>query len=135
MFLQDESGWLELTDWRADNGLNPLIIGDKIVKAPCPGKGGACSLDIIAGKAAIDPNPEPSSGDCPSSSLLSIQPASGERLMINPCEVVGRGGAAIDITSGALMLRTAQMQSGRAWTQPLYEKLPRQEKPARRADQ
>lgn len=135
VFLQDESAWLELTDWRADNGLNPLIIGDKIAKAPCPGKGSACQLDVIAGRAAIDPHPEPAANGCPSSSLLSIQSATGQRVTVYPCEITGKGGAAIDLANGALTLRMAQMQSGRAWTQPLYAKPPKQATPARRSDQ
>jgi len=42
VFLKAETGWLELTDWRSDNGLNPLIIGDEITRSRCPGKGAAC---------------------------------------------------------------------------------------------
>ncbi len=135
VFLQQDNGWLELTDWRADNGLNPLIIGDKIIKKSCPGKGAACSLNVMAGQATIDPSSEPSVGNCPTSSSLAIQPAAGARLTVHPCETVGKGGAAIDVADGALTLRTAQMQNGRAWTQPLYAKLPKQDKPARRSDQ
>ena len=135
VFLQDEDTWLELTDWRVDNGLNPLIIGDKIATAPCPGKGGACSLDILAGRATVDPSPEPPVTGCPIASSLTIQPAAGERLTVRPCEAVGRGGAAIDVDDGALTLRLAQMQSGRAWTQPLYEKPPKRDQSAKREAQ
>lgn len=59
VFLQADKEWLELTDWRADNGLNPLIIGDAITKAPCPGKGASCWLDVEAGQAIVEPNVEP----------------------------------------------------------------------------
>ena len=135
VFLQDRDAWLELTDWRADNGLNPLIIGDQISKAPCPGKGSACWLNVIAGQAEIEPSAEIPPADCPSSSTLSIQSETGERLVVHPCEAIGKGGAAIDISDGGLDLRTAQMQNGRAWTQPLYTKLPKRAKPAKSKDQ
>lgn len=55
VFLKREKDWVEIKDWRSRNGLNPLIIGDVIAKAPCPGKGAACDLDVLAGKAAIIP--------------------------------------------------------------------------------
>ncbi|MDP3495222.1 MAG: ComEC/Rec2 family competence protein [Hyphomonadaceae bacterium] len=135
VFLQDENAWLELSDWRTDNGLNPLIIGDQIVKAPCPGKGGACWLNVIAGQAMIEPDVKPAHQDCPSSSLLSIQSAAGDRLDVLPCEAIGKGGAAIDMSSDGLTLRPAQMQSGRAWTQPLYTKPPKRDQPAKTTDQ
>ena len=39
VFLKRAGGWVELTDWRGNNGLNPLIIGDVIESRPCAGKG------------------------------------------------------------------------------------------------
>lgn len=125
VFLQQEKTWLELTDWRSDNGLNPLIIGDVIEKAPCPGKGGACWLNVDAGQAIIEPDSQLVRDGCPSSSRLTIHPTTTPSLDVDPCAVVGRGGAAIDSAGGVLTLRFAQLQSGRAWTQPLYANPPK----------
>lgn len=130
VFLQDDQGWLELADWRGDNGLNPLIIGDEIGKAPCPGKGGACWLDVVAGQAIIEPAEGQSEAGCPTSSTLSIHSAGGSgSLSLRPCDAVGKGGAAIDMSGSQLTLRPAEMQSGRAWTQPLYRKPPKRDLP------
>ena len=129
VFLQQDKAWLELTDWRADNGLNPLIIGDAVEKAPCPGKGAACWLNVDAGQAIIEPASEAASESvaerCPTSSRLTIHPITAPSLAIAPCAAVGQGGAAIESSGGELTLRFAQMQSGRAWTQPLYAKPPK----------
>jgi competence protein ComEC len=125
VFLQQDKAWLELTDWRADNGLNPLIIGDAIEKAPCPGKGGSCWIDVDPGQAIVEPTDQLPFKGCPTSSRLTIHPLAALALAINPCSVVGRGGAAIDSDGVSLSLRFARMQSGRAWTQPLYAKPPK----------
>lgn len=50
---QPGNGWTEITDWRAANGLDPLIVGDRILKSPCPGKGGSCVFSADAGEATI----------------------------------------------------------------------------------
>jgi len=125
VFLQRDKAWLELTDWRSDNGLNPLIIGDVIEKAPCLGKGGACWLNVDAGQAIIEQISQPAVNGCPTASHLTIHPTAAPSLAVDPCAVIGRGGAAIDSASGELTLRFAQLQSGRAWTQPLYAKPPK----------
>lgn len=130
VFLQQDKAWLELTDWRADNGLNPLIIGDAIVKGPCPGKGGACWINVTAGQAIIEQSDAPAPAGCPTSSHLTIHPLAEPPLALDPCRIAGQGGAAVDSSGGALALRFAQMQSGRAWTQPLYAKPPK--RPANR---
>lgn len=128
VFLRSGKAWLELTDWRAQNGLNPLIIGDDIRKAPCPGKGAACSFNTDAGQVSITPasisQPLPSSR-CASTAKLMLHPVTGSQLFLNPCDVIGKGGGAIEASSGQLAFTPAKMQSGRAWTQPLYEKRPR----------
>lgn len=122
VFLQQEKAWLELTDWRSDNGLNPLIIGDVIEKASCPGKGAACWLNVDAGQAIIEQVSQPAGDSCPTASRLTIHPSVTPSLTVDPCAAAGRGGAAIDSAGGVLTMRFAQMQSGRAWTQPLYAK-------------
>jgi competence protein ComEC len=120
-------GWLELTDWRDDNGLNPLIIGDEIGKAPCMGNGSACWLDLPAGQFSVAPDMTDTLADrsdepCPTAAALTLTPNTGQKLVIHPCDYAGKGGAVIEIRAGSPTLRTAKMQSGRAWTQPLYEK-------------
>lgn len=123
-FLQADKGWIELKDWRASNGLNPLIIGDEIIKTPCPGKGASCSFDVKAGQAIIEQGAGQLDAACPVSSILNSQSTSGG-LTMRPCDFAGKGGAAIDLSTDKLTLRPAQMQNGRAWTQPLYAKLPK----------
>lgn len=120
-------GWLELTDWRRDNGLNPLIIGDEIGKAPCIGKGSACWLDLPAGQFSVAPDMTSTQADrsgepCPTAAALTLAPNTGQQLVINPCDYAGKGGAVIEMGAGGPMIRAAKMQSGRAWTQPLYER-------------
>ena len=122
VFLQGGAGWFEMTDWRGRNGLNPLIIGDKIIKAPCPGKGAACEMDVSAGRATVEPSAASGGDDCPSSAALRLQPARGDSITVHPCTYVGQGGAAIDQSADQLTIRPAQMQNGRAWAQPLYAK-------------
>jgi hypothetical protein len=132
VFLKAEQGWLELTDWRADNGLNPLIIGDDIRKSPCRGKGLACWIDTPSGQFAVAPEQAVRAvslgAACPVLAALTFIPGKGDAAAINPCAYAGRGGAALELSGERLRIRTAQMQSGRAWTQPLCEKPP---KPAR----
>lgn len=130
VFLQADKAWLELSDWRSDNGLDPLIIGDAITKAPCPGKGASCWLDVEAGQAIVEPNVEAPIG-CPTSSTLTIHTEAGQALKLQPCATIGKGGAAVDSSDGALTLRPAQMQSGRAWTQSLYLKPPKRDQPTK----
>ncbi len=129
VFLQDREGWVELADWRADNGLDPLIIGDDVHKASCRGKGAACWLDIPAGQAAVAaPDVAAPGQNCPTASTLTLSPVTAAILKVRPCEFVGRGGAVIEQSAdGNLALRPAQMQSGRAWTQPLYETPPKRD--------
>ena len=125
VFLKAEKGWLELTDWRADNGLNPLIIGDEIAKASCPGKGAACSIGLPSGEFVVAAATAVPAGACPVSAMLSFTAKGDPPLSINPCAYVGKGGAVIEMGSGSPHIRIAQVQSGRAWTQPLYERPPK----------
>lgn len=125
VFLKARKGWLELIDWRADNGLNPLIIGDEIAKSPCPGKGAACALDLPSGRFNIAPAAAPPARPCPSGAALSFAPQGRPPLAIDPCAYVGKGGAVIEAGFGPPRIRAAQVQSGRAWTQPLYERPPK----------
>jgi competence protein ComEC len=125
VFLKAATGWLELTDWRSDNGLNPLIIGDEIAKSPCPGKGAACEIDLPSGRFAIGPAAAPGATSCPTGSALTFTPAGRSPVAIEPCAYQGQGGAVIELGSNGARIRTAQMQSGRAWTQPLYERPPK----------
>jgi competence protein ComEC len=122
VFLKAENGWLELTDWRGRNGLNPLIIGDEIAKAPCPGKGQACTLDLPAGRFSVAPGEGEALAVCPSSAVLTFTLAGNTTTTsVRPCDHAGQGGAVLETAGGELKVRTAQKQSGRAWTQPLHE--------------
>jgi hypothetical protein len=122
VFLKDTAGWLEITDWRADNGLNPLIIGDEIAKSPCPGKGLGCTLDLPSGRFAVAPDAGAARDGCPAAAALTFATRPGsDPEAIQPCVYVGEGGAVLELTGDRLNIRTAQKQSGRAWTQPLYE--------------
>jgi competence protein ComEC len=129
VFLKAETGWLELADWRSDNGLNPLIIGDEITKAPCAGKGAACDLDLPSGRFSVAAPEMSAVANCPTTAVLSFQPDGAASTPIQPCVYAGSGGAVIEAKQGAIKIRTAQMQSGRAWTQPLYQKIPKRPKP------
>ena len=131
VFLQDKANWLELTDWRADNGLNPLITGDQIEKAPCPGQGASCWLEIATGQVAIAAQNAPAIGGCLTAAVLSARSAAGKNLDVPPCAFVGKSGAAIDLSGNLLTIRPAEMQNGHAWTQPLYAKPPKQDTPAK----
>lgn len=123
VFLKVERGWLELVDWREDNGLNPLIIGDDIAKAPCPGKGMSCWLDVPAGQFSFSEiGPRHSGGRCPVNVALAFAPATGGGAAVNPCDYVDQGGAVLELAGGDFRIRTPQKQSGRAWTQPLYQR-------------
>jgi hypothetical protein len=131
---------VELTDWRGNNGLNPLIIGDVIDKTPCPGKGAACSLEAEVGVVDIVPGPAaeaPIDASCASTSMLVIQPVFSDPVEVNPCEFVPRGGAAIEMSAAGIQLVPAQRQENRLWTQPLYapvRKLPKTAKTPVRAE-
>ena len=131
VFLKRSQSWVELTDWRGNNGLNPLIVGDAIDKTPCPGKGAACSLEAEVGVVDIVPGPAaeaPIDASCASTSMLVIQPVFSDPVEVNPCEFVARGGAAIEMSAAGIQLVPAQRQENRLWTQPLYapvRKLPK----------
>lgn len=76
VFLPQEKAWIELTDWRAENGRDPLIIGDAKKKSPCPGKGQACELKLSTGNASI----EPAAG-----AAIELSPTTSQLLMrLNP---------------------------------------------------
>jgi competence protein ComEC len=127
VFLKAGKGWLELTDWRADNGLNPLIIGDAISRSRCAGKGAACKIGASSGRFAIEPDTHPrvpATGKCPVSAVLVFSSASGRETAVDPCAYAGSGGAVLELSGQRLRIRTAQMQNGRGWTQPLYDKPP-----------
>ena len=128
VFLKRSESWVELTDWRGDNGLNPLIIGDVIDKSPCAGKGAACWLDVVAGQAEIAPGiavEVGAAGACASRASLTLRPVKGEAMEVDPCAFAGKGGAVIDATADGLRLVPAQRQETRFWTQPLYAPVPK----------
>ncbi len=136
VFLKAEQGWLELADWRVENGLNPLIIGDDIRKAPCMGKGIDCWMDLPPGQFTVVSSSNLPAPPCPTSSALTLTPTeAAASFPIHPCEVIGKGGAAIEMAGANPQLRPAEMQSGRAWTQPLYEKPPKPPKQPRNTAQ
>ncbi len=133
VFMKQADSWVELTDWRSKNGLNPLIIGDKIQKSTCPGKGANCTLDVDAGQLTImSPEAGPASSiasplttGCASAAQLTLKPSNEPALAepalpIAPCDFIGQGGAAIQRDSKGLRNSPAQPQRNRPWTQPLY---------------
>ena len=130
VFLKRPDGWVELKDWRGRNGLNPLIIGDVIRKSPCSDKGAACSLPFIAGEAEIVPNAEtPPGAACPINATLKLISSNQTQLAIDPCQSMGRGGAAIESQGGTLSLAPANNARDRPWARQLYTPVPKPPKP------
>jgi hypothetical protein len=126
VFLKADEGWTELTDWRGENGLNPLIIGDEIRKSPCSGKGASCFIDTPFGNFEIAPGAQLAPAGCPTgAALIFAQRAIAEPATISPCAYVGQGGAVLELAGDRVLIRTAEKQSGRAWTQPLHERYAR----------
>lgn len=125
VFLPQEKAWVELTDWRAENGLDPLIIGDAKKKSPCRGKGQACDLNLTTGSASIAPTPGEASATCPTTARLLMRAGStATTLEIDPCAYSGKGGAAIVFDGSKLSVQPARQSNGRPWEQPLYRKRP-----------
>ena len=122
VFLPLESSWVELTDWRTENGLDPLIIGDAKEKSPCPGKGQACELSLKAGSASIQPTTGEASATCPSPARLILRDASGATIEIDPCAYSGKGGATIMFDGSRLTVQPADASGERPWEQPLLRK-------------
>ncbi len=130
VFLKRSDGWVELKDWRGRNGLNPLIIGDVIEKSSCSDKGAACSLPFEAGRAEIIPTAAaPPGAPCPISATLKLVSSKPSELVIDPCQSMGRGGAAIESQGGVLSLAPADNARNRPWAQPLYTPVPKPPKP------
>ncbi len=126
VFLKDGKGWIELIDWRADNGLNPLIIGDDVRKGPCAGKGAGCVVEVGFGRVEVMAGAQAAASACPSAATLQVTPrGAAAALVVQPCDHAGRGGAVIEGGGRSVQVRTAKMQSGRAWTLPLYERPPK----------
>lgn len=44
VFVRAETGWIEMTDWRGANGLDPMAVRDAKSKEPCPGRQAACAF-------------------------------------------------------------------------------------------
>jgi hypothetical protein len=65
---------------------------------------------------------------CPVSAVLTLNSTGSRDASIRPCAYAGRGGAVLELSGGRLGIRTAQMQSGRGWTRPLYEKPPKRDR-------
>lgn len=123
VFLEQPEGWVQLTDWRHENGLDPLIVGDDIGKSPCPGKGAACELQLLEGEASIAPSVVTPAAGCPSSATLTLSSEPGApELSVNPCLFANTGGAAIVRDGQQLALQPARPPAGRAWEQPLYRR-------------
>jgi competence protein ComEC len=123
---RSQTTWLELTDWRRENGLNPLAVDGPVTKAPCPGKGGACRIETPAGIFQIEPAfaPEtqpmlsgaaPDGAWCPVTAALIYTPKNSAPLRLNPCSY-WTGGAAIDLGRKGASLRTPNLETGRPWS-------------------
>ena len=130
VFLERLSSWVELKDWRGKNGLNPMIIGDVIEKSTCSDNGAACALPFEAGQAEIIPVAEaPVGAACPINATLRLIGSNQSQLAIDPCESMGKGGAAIESQSGVLSLAPADNAINRPWAQRLYKSVPKAPKP------
>ncbi len=129
VFLEQEASWIELTDWRRENGLDPLIIGDAKEKSPCAGKGQACEIKLPIGVAEVAPVDAPAPLDCPAAARLILAPGEGQpAITLDPCIYAGKGGAAIIFDGRGFSVQPARPSQGRAWEQPLYRKRPPDEK-------
>lgn len=125
VFLEQENAWVELTDWRLENGLDPLIIGGAKEKSPCAGKGQACSIALPTGAADVKPVDAAPTAGCPSAARLVITPGdAGPAIEIDPCAFAGSGGAAIVFDGQRFSLHPARKSHERAWEQPLFRKRP-----------
>ena len=133
VFLKAQRGWIELVNWRADNGLNPLIIGDDISKAPCAKTAEACEMDLPSGHFSISGTAELPPEDCPSAAVLTFVPKDGASLLrIKPCAYVGRGGAVLKAGWRQAAIHAAPLEGLRAWSQPLWERPKRKTGPGSR---
>jgi hypothetical protein len=113
-------------DVAAENGLNPLIIGDEISKAPCAKKAETCELDLPAGVFSLMERADMAPEGCPSSGVLRFVPSDGAReLTVEPCAYAGRGGAVIEAGWDRAGLRAAAPEGVRAWSEPLWETVKR----------
>ena len=132
VFLKRWQGWVELKDWRGKNGLNPLIIGDVIEKSPCSDKGAACAVPFEAGSAEIIPAKEARViPGCPVDATLRLVASNTHALSVNPCNSMGKGGAAIESLGGKLSFAPAENARDRPWSQQLYKPVPKPPKIAK----
>jgi competence protein ComEC len=148
VYADNGGKWIELTDWRRFNGLDPLIIGDDVSKADCPGKGAACRLQLTSGVFEVVPDPnapteplaKPRRGaksaarkpardqltphPCPTKAELVFTPAVGDApLRFNPCDQSGgETGAAIEVGLSGAYIHRDTGQPGRPWSQPVRER-------------
>jgi competence protein ComEC len=146
VYAGDHGKWIELTDWRRFNGLDPLIGGDEVSKADCPGKGAACRLTLTSGVYEISPDPNASIDieparkrgarqkdtrpkrdqltphPCPSKAELLFTPSGGAPLRLNPCSQSGATGAVIEVGLKGAHIRKDDGQPGRPWSQPVRER-------------
>lgn len=151
VYAADHGKWIELTDWRRFNGLDPLIIGDEVSKAECPGKGAACRLTLTSGVYQIIPDPDAPAPEptpkrrgkdsaakasrdrsarnqltphpCPSKATLVFTPTgSGAPLRLNPCDQSGATGALVEVNFKGARIRKDAGQPGRPWSTPVRER-------------
>lgn len=139
VYARTQTGWVVLKDWRRFNGLDPLLIGDDVGPANCPGKGVACRLALKHGEIEIVPAPttnDPSRASpaaeeqtkplapkpCPSQSVLRFTPSSGRQaLAIDPC-AYAEAGAVIETGLSGPHIRAGLSQTGRPWGQPVRQR-------------
>jgi competence protein ComEC len=128
VFLRTDEGWAEVTTWRGENGLNPLVLRSKPLRACRVRKGQPpepCMIETASGRFMIGPaadaaaspaQPAPSS--CPSSWRLTYQSvAGGPPLSINPCDIAGKGGGVLELTPTYSRVRTSVVEQ-RPWSPP-----------------
>lgn len=142
----DQTGWTELTAWRAENGLNPLAVQGRPTRDPCGRKALQCRIEAQSGIFEMrnaDPSPSPTdspvagaagsvdppaggppNGDplirlasCPSQARLVFTPVSGPTAHLAPCDLASAGGASLGIgPDGKVQVTLGRRESGRPWT-------------------
>jgi competence protein ComEC len=80
VFLKAESGWVELTRWRGENGLNPLAIRGRPMRDPCGRQAETCAIETPDGvfEMSADKMPaRPASSPVTSGAAATLAPLPG----------------------------------------------------------
>lgn len=144
VFLKAEEGWVELTEWRGENGLNPLGVRGPLKRDPCgrPRRRPDpqfCSVELPSGVFSFErlPAAEPqadaaatssagSAGTCPTTAPLLFRPKARPEqgaqqqewpeITLHPCILAGQGGAVIGVRfDGEVAIATQRVERNRPW--------------------